>query len=345
VSRARQTQLPGRPVAGIGIPFSGFSKIRVLDFSKLLPGPYATQLLADMGCRVTRVELPYFGDLTKELAPKIDGVGSTYWMVNQGKKFLSFDFRKPAGMKRLAKLIKSSDVLVEGFRPGLMDRIGLGYAAVRRQNPRLIYCSLSGYNPNGPSKRKAGHDLNFQAVSGLLGLGNSEGRLAFPSAQIADLAGSMAATNGILAALIERQKTKRGRHLQISITGAMHSWLVIPLGTLRATGEDPSLGKFWWNGSHPFYRLYDTKDGRKLAVAAIEKAFALSLLDALKLPALKPLADDPMANAEKLTNTLQEIFLTATMSQWEENLKDTDCCVTGVYGLKEAVLRKETDRL
>src|SRR5687768_11866401 len=114
-ARKTQQNLPGRPLGGVGIPFAGFSRFRILDFSKLLPGPYATQILADMGCKVTRVELPYFGDLARELPPKIDGVGCTYWMVNQGKKVLSFDFRKPAGLKRLLKMVKQADVLVEGF--------------------------------------------------------------------------------------------------------------------------------------------------------------------------------------------------------------------------------------
>jgi crotonobetainyl-CoA:carnitine CoA-transferase CaiB-like acyl-CoA transferase len=275
------SDLPGRPLGGIGIPFKGFSGYRVLDFSKLLPGPYASQVLHDMGMRVTRVELPYFGDLAREFPPMIGGVGATYWMVNQGKKVLIFDFRKPAGYKRVINLVKSCDVVLEGSRPGLMDRIGLGYDTLRKINPRLVYCSLVGYPPEGAWGRKAGHDLNFQAVSGLLGLGDCEGRVAFGAGQVADLSGSMAAVSGILAALLERQKTGRGRRLNVAMAESFHSWLAIPLAELAATGEDPSLQPRWWNGGHPFYRLYDTADGRKLAVAAVEKGFAVALLDAL----------------------------------------------------------------
>lgn len=324
-------------MGGIGIPFSGFSKFRILDFSKLLPGPYATQILRDMGCKVTRVELPYFGDLARELPPKIDGVGATYWMVNQGKKVLSFDFRKPAGLIRLKKMIKQSDVLVEGFRPGLMDRIGLGFTQTSKINPRLVYCSLTGYNPDGPWRRKAGHDLNFLAASGFLGLGNSEGKLAFPSTQIGDLSGSMAAATGILAALIERQKTGKGRHLRISLADTLHSWLSLALGYWRATGEDPSLRSLWWVGAQPFYRLYDTKDGRKIAVAAVEKGFAIALLDLLGLSSIRDLADDPMANAPRLIPELERQFASATLAQWEEKFKDKDVCVTPVYTLSEAI--------
>jgi len=330
-------ELPGRPLAGVAKPFQGFASIRILDFSKLLPGPYATQVLSEMGCRVTKVELPYFGDLIRELPPKIQGVGSTYWMVNQGKRLLSFDFRKPKGLERLRGLIRSSDVLVEGFRPGLMDRIGLGYPKVRALNPRLIYCSLTGYPPEGPWARKAGHDLNFLAASGFLGLGNSEGRVAFPSAQVADLAGSMAAVSGMLAALLERERSGKGRHLRISLAEAVHSWLVIPLGYLRATGRDPSREPHWWSGAHPFYRLYDTKDGRKLAVAAVEKGFAVSLLDELGLSSLRGLADDPMANARPLGSALARAFRREGLGEWERRLAGKDFCVCPVHTLREAV--------
>ncbi len=304
------------------MPFKGFSKYRVIDFSKLLPGPYATQMLADMGCKVTRVELPYFADLSRKIPPLIDGVGSLYWMVNQGKRELSFDFRKPAGLKRLQNLLKKADVLVEGFRPGLMERIGLGYKEVRKLNRRLVYCSISGYDPKGPLGRAAGHDINFQAMSGA----------GVCSAQVADLAGSMAAVTGILAALLEG----KGRHIQVSITDALHSWQAIPLGHLAATGEDPGLKSQWWTGAHPFYRLYDTQDGGKLAVGAMEKGFSLSLLELLGLSALKGLADDALKNEDVLSKALAEAFRSAPLSEWERRLEGKDVCVTPVRTLSQS---------
>jgi crotonobetainyl-CoA:carnitine CoA-transferase CaiB-like acyl-CoA transferase len=288
-----------------------------------------------MGMKVTRVELPYFPDLAREFPPKVDGVGATYWMVNEGKTVLSFDFRKPAGLARLKKMLKSADVLLEGFRPGLMDRIGLGYDEVRKLNPRLVYCSLVGYPPAGAWARKAGHDLNFQAIAGVLGLGDCEQQLRFGSAQVADLSGSMAAVAGILAALLERSKTGKGRRVAVSMAEAIHSWLAIPLGHLAA-GEDPSLTPQWWNGGHPFYRLYGCAGGGKLAVAAVEKGFALALLDELGLAELKPLADDPMGHAERLSSELAKIFREAGRDEWEQRLEGKDVCVTGVYSLREA---------
>ena len=329
----------GVPLGGIGIPFKGFSKIRVLDFTQLLPGPYATKILSDMGCRVTKVELPYFADMSRGIPPKINGVGSLYAALSGGKKFLSFDFRKPAGLKRLRRLIERADVLVEGFRPGLMERIGLGYPDVRKINPRIIYCSISGYAPEGPWRRKAGHDLNFQAVSGLLGLAKSDGKIAFPSAQIADVAGSVSAVAAILAALLERANTGRGRLVQIPIADTLHSLLAIPLAHLKATGEDPAKKPLWWNGASPFYRLYETKDGRWVAVAAIEKSFALNLLDVLGLSKLAPLAEGPLDrlnHSGRLIKEISRVFKSATCRQWELRLKDKDVCATPVLTLPEA---------
>lgn len=319
-------ELPGRPLGGVGVPFEGFSRFRVLDFSKLLPGPYATQVLRDMGMKVTRVELPFFPDMAREFPPKIDGVGSMYWFVNQGKEQLSLDFRDGDGRARVEALIKESDVLVEGFRPGRMEKFGLGYEDCFKLNPKLVYCSIVGY-PAGD--RRAGHDLNFMAESGWLA-----GQTHPPSGQLADLAGSMGAVSGILAALLSREATGEGRRLEISMAQAAHSLLAIPLSHLVATGKEP--GRQWWSGGHPFYGLYETKDGARLAVGAIESGFALSLLDLLGLGGLKELAASPMENARALGDALEQAFKSATLAEWKTRLAGKDVCVTPVYGLAEA---------
>lgn len=324
--------LPGRPLGGLRGPCAGFERLSVLDFTKLLPGPYATQILADLGCTVTKIELPHFPDEARRMAPLIDGAGAVFRMVNEGKRLLSVDFRKPEGLERVRALAAGADVLVEGFRPGLMDRCGLGAEELMALNPRLVYCSLTGYPGDGPWRRKAGHDLNFLAVSGFLGL-TPEPRV-LPT-QVADLTGSLAAVSGILAALVERGATGRGKRVSVSMAEAVHSLLPVPLGEALAEGKDPE-GPRWWNGEHPFYRLYETADGRRLAVAALEKPFALSLLDALGLESLRELADDPLAHAEALTAGLSRVLRGATAAEWEERLKDKDVCVTKVLGLGEA---------
>jgi alpha-methylacyl-CoA racemase len=327
------TTRPGRPLGGVRGPFKGFSKLRVLDFTRLLPGPYATQMLAELGCRVTRVELPHFGDMAREAAPKIEGVGSTYWMINDGKKERLLDFRKPEGLKKTLALVKKADVVVEGFRPGLMERSGLGWEALRKVNKRLVYCSLVGYPPEGPWARKAGHDLNYLAVSGYLGLQGE--RASVPPTQWADLSGSLAAVSSILAALLERQATGRGRRVTVSMSETVHSLLPVPLGERRAEGGDLA-GARWWNGGHPFYRLYETAGGGKLAVAALEKQFSLSLLDAVGRDDLKPLLDDLLANREKLIVELSRLFASATADQWQRRLEGKDVCVTPVLSLEQA---------
>ncbi len=324
--------LPGRPLGGLRGPCAGFENLKVLDFTKLLPGPYATQVLADLGCRVTKVELPHFPDEARGMPPLIDGVGAVFRMVNEGKELLSADFRKPEGLERVRALAAEADVVIEGFRPGLMDRCGLGPAELMAANPRLIYCSLTGYPDQGPWRRKAGHDLNFLAVSGLLGL------MPAPSVlptQAADLSGSLAAVAAVLAALVERGTTGKGKRVTISMAETAHSLLPVPLAESLAEGKDPQ-GPRWWNGAHPFYRLYETSDGRRLAVAALEKPFALSLLDALGLQDLRGLADAPLAHAEKLTAELSRVLRGATAAEWEDRLKDKDVCVTKVLGLGEA---------
>ncbi|MBI4678508.1 MAG: CoA transferase [Elusimicrobia bacterium] len=335
----RFADLPGRPLGGLRGPWAGFERLRVLDFTKLLPGPYATQILADLGCRVTKIELPHFADEAREMPPKIDGVGSTFLMVNQGKEFLPLDFRKPEGLAAAHALAAEADILIEGFRPGLMDRCGLGPGELMKLNGRLIYCSLTGYPGDGPWRRKAGHDLNFLAVSGFLGL---SGEPAVPPTQVADLTGSLAAVAAVLAALVERGVTGRGKRVSVSMAETAHSLLPVPLGEALAEGRDPE-GPRWWNGSHPFYRLYAASDGRWLAVAALEKPFALSLLDALGLESLRGLADDPLAHASELTAVLARVLAGASAAEWEDRLKDKDVCVTAVLGLGEA--RAFMDRL
>lgn len=295
---------------------------KVLDFSKLLPGPFATQVLADLGMKVTRVTLPHSGDLMRETLP------AAWRLINRGKKEASFDFR--VEKKRMAAMIKKADVLVEGFRPGRMEKMGLGYAEVRKINPRIVYCSITGYPRSGPWGRKAGHDINFLAVSGWLGI-----RPVVPPSQPADLAGAMAAVTAILAALLEK---KRGRHIEISLAEAAHSWLPVPLGELEDKGRDPRAEHHWWgaDGVHPFYGLYKTKDGSLLAVGALEPGFAVSLLDELGLSELRDLASAPYANAAVLREALAKAFASADRAEWERRLEGKELCVTPVLPLSEA---------
>lgn len=254
----------------------------------------ATKRLRELGLRVTRVRLPRFPDA-------VDSLPLGPWL-NEGKRTLTFDFRAPAGRRRLNTLLREADVVVEGFRPGLMARLGLGWRDIRRVNPRIVYCSLTGYPETGPWATQAGHDLNFQAMSGLLSLGAPGPLCAVP----ADLAGSMAAVEAILAALLRRERTGRGGRISVSIAEAFHRQLAIPL-----SGPD------WFPADHPYYRLYATSDGRQVAVAALEPQFR----DALR----RTVGED-----------LDEAFRAKPLAYWREVLSGIDGCACPVLTMGEA---------
>ena len=274
---------------------------KVLDFSRLLPGPFATQRLADLGMRVTCVEFPRLPEPSRTLSPAL------YAMLNRGKKRVKLEADAP----KLKRLLASADVVVEGFRPGVMDRLGLGYRHAKKLNPKVVYCSMSGYDPDGPLGAKAGHDLNFLAMSGWLGLSKTP---HMPVSPLADLAGSMEAVEGILAALLAGMS----RHVKVSLTDAAHRLLAIPLARWKDTGKDPAQEPQWWSGGDKFYGLYRTKDSGWVAVGALEPRFSGALTAFLG------------------TDDLEAAFAARTLAEWKDALAQTDFCVTPVLSLPEA---------
>ena len=317
---------------------SPLHSVRVLDFSKLLPGPFCTKILSDLGCQVIKVELPHWPDIMRTMPPLLGREGAVFSALHSRKKSFCVDFKKPEGLQILFELLATADVLVEGFRPGLMRRIGLGPEVLLKRFPKLIYCSLTGFGQSGPRSQRAGHDLNFLALSGLLSLGGPASAPALPPIQIADIAGgSLYAAIGILAALLERQRTGRGRRVDISMLEGILACGTVPLAYYHATGAKLRAGKMWWNGAHPFYNLYKTKDRRYVAVGALEKGFALSLLSLIGRDDLKDRALSPFENQKILSRELEKTFAQKTLRQWMEVFDGKDACVTPVYNLEEAV--------
>ncbi|MBI4348551.1 MAG: CoA transferase [Elusimicrobia bacterium] len=311
--------------------------VLVVDFSKLLPGPFCTMILADLGCRVVRVELPHFSDWSREAEPRIKGQGSAYWMLNRNKESVCLDFRKPEGLAALRRLLEKADVVVEGFRPGMMEKLGVSEPVLRRRNKRLVYCSIAGYG-DGPRARRAGHDLNFQALAGLLALGDSSGEVTFPPVQLADLSAAHYAATAILAALLEREKTGKGRHVKVSMAEAVFTWPVFALGEWLATRAVPERRSAWWNGRNPLYRLYRTEDGRHVAVAILEKSFAVDLLRRIGREELLPRLDAEGAGEDDvLARELEITFSRRTLAEWDRLLGDKDVCVTPVLTLEETL--------
>src|SRR5690242_10591779 len=241
-----------RDVSALAAALQG---IRVLDLSRLLPGPYLTMVLADMGADVVKVEDPRVGDYLRAFPPAKGGIAGRFLAVNRGKRSLALDLKTPAGRDALLRMAEKADVVVESFRPGVMDKLGVGYAALAAKNPKIVVCSISGYGQTGPYVDRAGHDLNYIALAGVLGMGSeARGRApAMPGVQIADFAGGgLWGVTAILGALLGRQRSGVGEHLDISMTEGAMTLLSAELGNLDAGGK-PERGAGALNGGLACY--------------------------------------------------------------------------------------------
>ncbi len=312
--------------------------ITVLDFTRLLPGPFATQLLCNLGADVIKVEDPDLGDYMRSVPPLRRDVSYPFLMVNRGKRSLAVDLKTPEGREILRKLVPRVDVLVEQFRPGVMARLGADYDDLARINPRLVYCSFSGYGQTGPRKDQPGHDVNFEALAGILGVtGDRDGRPVIPGVPVADLASGFNAALAILAALRTRDRTGRGEFIDVSIFDTAVVLMVLGLARFLATGEEPVPGETLLTGTFPFYSLYETKDRRWLALAAVEPKFWTRLCELLDAPNLAPhqFADEPMRSV--VARTLAERFRTRSLAEWEAQFETEGLPVSGVKKVSEVL--------
>jgi alpha-methylacyl-CoA racemase len=307
--------------------------LRVLDFSTLLPGPLATLMLAECGAEVIKVERPGTGDEMRERMPKFGESSASFALLNRGKRSVALDLKLDADRLRLRPLLESADVLVEQFRPGVMDRLGLGYSHVRAANPRIVYCSMTGYGQSGPRAQKAGHDLNYLAEAGLLSLtASADGTPSIPAAPIADLAGgSYAAVINILLALQQRARTGEGCHLDIAMADNLFPFVGGTLARGFAAGDWPAPGAGEWTGASPRYRLYRTLDQRFLAVAAVESRFWKNFCAAIGL--------DPAAATSA---QIEPLIAARTAEEWERLFGGQDVCVSLVATLEEATRDAES---
>ncbi|MCY1034693.1 CaiB/BaiF CoA-transferase family protein [Corallococcus sp. BB11-1] len=314
---------------------SPLAGLRVLDLSRLLPGPYATLVLADLGATVDKVEDPDVGDATRHMPPQRDGEGALFYGLHRNKRSLTLNLKTPEGRDALVRLVAHYDVLVESFRPGVMDKLGVGEAVLRAKNPRLIYCAISGYGQTGPDRLKAGHDLNYVARAGLLGYGGEAGGApAFPGVQVADIGGgSLFALVGILAALHERERTGVGRFVDVSMTDGALAFLHLHLAArlfAGAEGTPLTRGREALNGGYPSYGLYRTADDRWLAVGALEPKFFGALATRLGRPELLDDAYVPGEPGERVKAELKRIFASQPLAHWRELLAGADLCVEPV---------------
>ncbi len=295
--------------------------VRVLDLSRLLPGGYCTQLLQAQGARVTKIEPPS-GDPIRAVPG-----GSLYFdALHRGKQLLTLDLRTEDGRDALRRRVAEADVLVEGFRPGVMERMELGYEALAAINPALVYCAITGYGSDGPLARRAGHDLNYLARSGALSLMPSrESVPTIPGLQVADMAGGLEAAFVISAALVARARTGRGSRVEVSMTDLMRSWTALPRAAQRA-----GIPGLLLTGELPCYHVYAVEDGF-LTVGALETDFWSAFCDAIERQDLKDRQFDPAA-----IDAVQATLRQATRAHWAARFGDQDVCVEPVLRLEES---------
>lgn len=310
--------------------------VRVLDFTTLLPGPLATLVLAEAGADVIKIERPG-GDPTRHSPPFVDGESVPFAMLNRGKRSIEIDLKKPGAASRILALAESADVVIEQFRPGVMDRLGVGYEAMRQVNPKCIYCAISGYGQQGRRADVAGHDLNYVAEAGLLAVtSDRHGDPVMPHTQLADIgAGSYPAVINILLALYRAQTTGTGAFLDVAMTEQTFPflWQALTHGWATGTMADPS--ELPLLGGSPRYGLYATADGRMLALGALEDRFWDNFCDLVDLPeALRDDARDPEATRQGV----RDAVAAHPAAHWRPKLRDAKhLCCTLVPSLADAV--------
>lgn len=313
-------------------PLSGVS---VLDVTRLLPGGFATMILSDLGAEVLKVEQPGVGDYMRLTPPVLEGTSLVHDMVNRNKRSIGLDLKSREGKSVLRRLIPKSDVFVEGFRPGAIDRLGFSFGAVRKLNPKIVYCSISGFGQDSKLSKIPGHDLNFEAMSGILSYNTAT---ELPFVQYADFCAGAYAAIGILAGL--SRTDRKAIHVDVPIAQSLMSWLILPYSAFLATGIQPRPGHSLLFGSEPYYAIYGTSDGKQIAVAAIEDEFWSNLLRELKQEELKDLRYGDTAHKESVRRKLARVFEGKTRDEWSRLLMDKNTCTTPVLGLVEA-LRSE----
>ncbi|MDI6769099.1 MAG: CaiB/BaiF CoA-transferase family protein [Anaerolineales bacterium] len=306
--------------------------IRILDLSRLLPGPYLTQLLADLGAEVIKIETPRLGDYAR-LAPPEMGLGGLFEAVNRGKKSVAINYRNPRGREIFLKLAATADVILEGFKPGSGKKWKIDYEAVCTVKPDIIYCSLSGYGQEGPYRGRAGHDLNYVAVGGALGLNARSGEAPVPyGIPVADLAGGMLAAIAILGALVGRGKTGAGMYLDMALLDGVISWMTPLAGAAFFSGIDVSAGSLPLLGGLPCFNVYETADGKYLTLAALEPTF---WADFCRVTARADLL--PSQFNRRLGSEIAAIFRQKSRAEWLSAFAGTDGCVEAVNSF-EAML-------
>jgi crotonobetainyl-CoA:carnitine CoA-transferase CaiB-like acyl-CoA transferase len=320
------------------LPLEGLT---VLDLSRLLPGGFCSLLLADFGAEVIKVEDTGMGDYVRWSPPYYEGAEETsrsalFLSLNRGKRSIRVNLKSDAGRAVLLRLVRDADVLLESFRPGVLDRLGVGYERLREENPGLVYCAITGYGQDGPNRSRSGHDMNYLGLNGLLGLtGAADGAPVQAAGQIADLGGgALMAAVGILVALRERERSGEGQLVDCSMFDGSLSWLAMVAAEAFATGRAPGRGDLGLAGRYTCYRPYECADGY-VTLGALEPKFWQAWCEGMERPDLLEHAYDPPGTESHAA--VAELFKQRTREQWRQFASEHDCCLEPVLALDEAL--------
>ena len=312
--------------------------IKVLDLSQFLPGPHFTMMMADHGADVIRIESPE-GEPTRSIGARQDGQSVWFRNTHRGKRSVVLNLKQPQAVAAFMQLARDADVIVEAFRPGVVDRLGIGYAQVKAVNPRIVYCSIAAFGQTGPYAKRPAHDVSIEAESGLLSLNlGADGQPVLPCLPAADMAGSLMAMNGVLMALLRRATTGEGDYIDISMQDSLVSWLVNVVGPVFSE-DRPLVPKDERSfGGNAFYNIYQCADGKSLTLGGAEIKFASNLLNALGRPDLIPLCKlPPGAGQLPVKAFLQATFASQPLAHWESFFAPLDVCWAPVKDLHEAL--------
>lgn len=310
--------------------------IRVLDLTRLLPGPYCSQFLADFGAEVIKIEEPNIGDYARWTQPQVNGYSAMFASLNRNKKSVTLNLKAENDREQFLELVKTADVLIESYRPGVMERLGLGYEKLKELNPKLVYCAITGYGQTGPYKDKPGHDINYLSYAGLLHFNATKGeKPTTPATQIADLGGgALMGVTGILTALLGRNVTGKGQFVDISMMDGVVSWMQTILPDYLA-GQPVAKGELTLVGGRACYGVYETLDERYLSVGALEPKFWRAFCEGIKRPDLIQQLDAPAEKQEELRETIQQEIGKKTLAEWVNVFDEIDACVAPILTLDE----------
>jgi alpha-methylacyl-CoA racemase len=320
---------------------SALSDVKVLDLSRLLPGGFCSLLMADLGAEVLKVEDTGMGDYVRWAPPYHEGAedsakSALFLSLNRGKRSIRLNLKEEQGRKILLELVKEYDVVLESFRPGVLDRLGVGYERLREENPRIVYCAISGYGQDGPYRDRSGHDMNYLGLTGVLGLtGEQDGPPVQAAGQIADLGGgALMAAFGILAALRERDRSGQGQLVDISMADGALSWLAMVAARYFADGTVPARGRLELAGAYTCYRPYECSDGW-VTLGALEPKFWQAWCAGVGREDLVEKQFDPPGSETHAQ--VEQVFRGRTREEWRRFASEHDCCLEPVLDLDEAL--------